>query len=73
MQAWIAEPDRRKIMHNQTKKSINGKKLSLSKETLRQLSNKDLGEVAGGMRTKNCPDGPTAVTCTSGPSWPCPR
>ncbi|HEX2574148.1 MAG TPA: class I lanthipeptide [Polyangia bacterium] len=53
-------------MQNQSKKSILGKKLSLSKETLRQLNDHDLLEVAGGAKTHNCPGtgGPTA-TCSS--------
>ena len=54
-------------MRNQSKKTIQGKKLSLSKETLRQLGDMDLTEVAGGARTNRCPGtigGPTAQ-CTN--------
>ena len=60
-------------MRNQSK-NLQGKKLSLSKETLRQLRGEELNEVAGGGRTNRCP-GTAAPTegCTSGTSWPCPR
>ena len=59
-------------MRNPSKKTINGKKLSLSKETLRQLNNNELTEVAGGLfGTTFCPlqtlfttRGPTAG-CTN--------
>lgn len=59
-------------MRNQSKKLINANKLSLSKETLRHLCDNELIDVAGGVRTKNCPapNVPTQ-TCTSGPSWTC--
>jgi hypothetical protein len=61
-----ARPDRRENMRQQSKKSIQGKKLSLSKETLRQLNENDLLGVAGGEKTKHCPGtaGPTA-NCSS--------
>lgn len=53
-------------MRNQSTKTIQGKKLSLSKETLRQLGDSDLTGVAGGAKTKHCPvtNGPTAA-CTN--------
>jgi hypothetical protein len=54
-------------MGHQSKKTTNGKKLSLSKETLRQLGDIDLVEVAGGTKTNRCPGtlgGPTA-NCTN--------
>jgi hypothetical protein len=59
-------------MRNPSKKLMNAKKLSLSKETLRNLCDKELADVAGGAKTDHCAGtaAPTN-TCTSGPSWPC--
>jgi hypothetical protein len=60
-----AASQQEKIMRDQSKKLINGKKLSLSKETLRQLADKELNDVAGGARTGKCPTtgGPTNIGC----------
>ncbi|HEX2295884.1 MAG TPA: class I lanthipeptide [Actinomycetota bacterium] len=55
------------------------RKLELNKETLRDLNEADLGEVAGGAYTTGC-QGPTTVltttqtpACPSGATWfaPC--
>ncbi|HEX2574146.1 MAG TPA: class I lanthipeptide [Polyangia bacterium] len=59
-------------MRNPSKKLINAKKLSLSKETLRHLCDQELADVAGGAKTDRCTGaGSPTATCTSGPSWPC--
>jgi hypothetical protein len=46
------------------------KKLELHKETLRDLTDVDLSEVAGGVATTNCQGPTTVLTTTQSPACP---
>lgn len=44
-------------------------KLELSRETLRELTDAELGEVAGGAATSGCPLETQTPVCVSGATW----
>ena len=45
-------------------KNLNGKKLTLSKESIKTLTHTELTDVAGGQKTQGCTHQPTAL-CTA--------